>query len=135
MGLQVYAEGKWKCPECGHTHSKSHHSLPGQINYKKKADQKGRVVYNRRHKDDTLDKETKIKRDVPSKGDRFDEDGYQRALYCPHCGYEDEFITLKKVGKLPEKSELDLFLEERPNGREHLGGFFESLQDWLKGRK
>lgn len=135
MGLQVYAEGKWKCPVCGHNHKKPHHSLPGQINYKKKPDQKGRVVFNRRHKDDTLDKETKIRRDLPSKGDCFDEGGYQRPLYCPHCGYEDEFITLVKVGKSPEMDELNHFLEERPNGRAHLKGLIESLQDWAKGRK
>lgn len=135
MGLQVYAEGKWKCPACGHIHKKSHYSLPDQINYKKRADQKGRVVFNRRHKDDTLDYETEIRRGVPSSGDSFDEDGYQRPLYCPHCGFEDEFVTLVKVGKPPEMDELNHFLEERPNGREHLGRFFESLQDWLKGRK
>lgn len=135
MGLQVYAKGRWVCPRCGHDHKKPHYSLPGQIDYEKKPDQKGRVVFNRRHKDDTLDKGTKIKHGVPSIGDSFDEEGFQRPLYCPHCGFEDEFITLKKVDKPLEMDDLNHFLEERPNGREHLGRFFESLQDWMKRRK
>lgn len=97
MDLQIYAKDKWKCRECGHTHSKPHHSLPNQINYEKKPNRKGRVLFNRRHKDDSMDQETKIKYGVPSTGDSFDEEGYQRPLYCPHCGFEDEFITILKT--------------------------------------
>ena len=134
MALQAYAEGKWVCPACGHSHSKPHYSLPDQINYEKKPDEKGRVAFNRRHKDDTLDYETKINHDVPSTGDSFDEEGYQRPLYCPHCGFEDEFVTLKKVSG-EGKTTVDLFLEERPNGRRFLGDLLDSFDDWRKGRK
>lgn len=109
--LMMYPpKGTWICPGCGHKHTKPHYSLPGQIDYTKKPGDPGRILFNRRDKNDYLATDTPIKNDMPSHGDAFDEEGYQKPLYCSHCGYEDDFIVILRIGDLPDL--IDRFFAE-----------------------
>lgn len=109
--IQEYPPKDWVCPKCGHKHSKPHYSLPGQIDYTVKPDTPGRILFNRRKKDgDTLSDDTPIDLTKPSKGEQFDEDDFQRPLFCPHCGYEDDWEVLIRTAELPGL--IDRFFQE-----------------------
>ena len=78
----------WTCPECGHAHSKPHFSFIGQVDYKKKPNEVGRVKKDREEKDDACSNEL---------GPVYDNAGLQRPMFCPHCGWEHELIHIVKV--------------------------------------
>lgn len=107
MGRQelilTYPPEAWICPnpECNHKHSKAHYSLPGQIDYSKKPGEKGRILFNRRNKEDQLATDTPIDYSLPDRGEPFDEEGCPRPLFCPHCGYEDDVVIVIRTGELP----------------------------------
>jgi len=128
-----YAVGRWQCPECNKKHSKPHFALAEQIDYGRRPGEKGRVLFNRRQKDDMLDYSNPIRDDVPSNGEPFDEEGFQRPLYCPHCGFEDEWIIIKRIGDLPGL--VEQFLEiMNGKGLSETELLYQFL-GWLKGRK
>ena len=94
---KIYPPKKWKCPGCGKDHKAPHYAHPGQINYDLKPGVVGRVDFNRRSKDDTLDYSREVNPNLPREANRLDSGGYQRPIFCPHCGWEDEwFIFTKK---------------------------------------
>jgi len=131
---KTYPPKSWECPGCGKSHKGPHYSLPGQINYKKKPSDKGRVVFNRRLKDDRLDSGTKIKAGVPNEGDSFDDEGFQRPLFCPHCGWEDEWLVIKRTGKL--RSLIDQFKDIMNGNVEEISAenALQQFMGFLKGK-
>ena len=111
--IQEYPPKNWECPNssCGKKHSKPHYSVPGQIDYTKKPGETGRILFNRRKsQDDSLSLDTPINKSKPMKGEQITEDGIQRPLYCPHCGYEDEIEVVIRMGELPDL--VDRFFKE-----------------------
>ena len=84
--------------------------MSGQIDYSKKPGEKGRILFNRRGKDDQLTNDTPMDSSKPEKGEQLDEIGTQRPLFCPHCGYEDEIEVVIRMGELPDL--VDRFFKE-----------------------
>jgi len=131
--IQEYPPKNWVCPQCGKEHSKPHYSLSGQIDYTVKPDNPGRILFNRRNKNDQLATDTPIDKTKPSKGEQFDEDGFQRPLFCPHCGYEDDWTVLIRVAELPglvDKFFLENDIDPKKTWKKLLGEFI----DWMKRR-
>jgi len=89
----------WICPGCGKKHKAPHYAYPGQVDETKKASEIGRVKFNRRTKGDRLDTNQRINHDYTGEADDFDEDGYPKPLFCPHCGWEDNWTILVRKGK------------------------------------
>lgn len=132
--IREYPPNNWICPGCGRQHSKSHYAVEGQIDYTKKPGEEGRVLFNRRNKDDRLATDTPIDESKPMKGEPLDSEGNPQPIYCAHCGFEADVIVLVRVGELPDM--VDRFLEEegieaRRTPRELLSDFL----DWLKRRQ
>jgi len=132
--IQTYPPDSWVCPGCGKEHSKPHYALPDQIDHTKRPGEKGRILFNRRNKDDRLATDTPIDKSKPMKGEPLDEDGHPRPIACPHCCFEADVIVLVRAGELPDL--VDRFLEEegiesRKSFRELLGDFL----GWLKRRQ
>lgn len=132
--IQTYPPESWVCPGCGKEHSKPHYSVEGQIDYTKQPGEEGRVLFNRRDKNDQLAADTPIDRSKPMKGESSDAEGNPHAIYCAHCGFEADVIVLVRAGELPDI--IDRFLEEegiepRKNLRELLSDFL----DWLRRRQ
>ena len=88
---EVYPPKGWECPGCGKKHKAPHYALPDQLDHHKGPSKKGRVIYNRRLKNDGLDYSMKVDSSMPHTGSQFDDDGYQRPIMCPHCGWEDNY--------------------------------------------
>ncbi len=132
MELNDYAKGAWICPVCGHKHSKPHYSLPGQIDYDKQPAQIGRIRFNRRRKDDSIDPYTPERYDMPSEGDQFDEEGYQRPLYCPHCGFEDDWIIIKRLSTV--LGLVEQFLKQKNGQKLTEKELLYQFLGYLKGR-
>lgn len=127
-------EGTWTCPGCEHIHKAPHYTHPGQVDYSKRPTEKGRITFNRRQKDDNLDYDTSIKNDLLGEPDPFDEEGYQKPLFCPHCGWEQDWLIIKRTG--PLRSLIDQFLDVM-NGRPENLTANEALQQFmgfLKGK-
>lgn len=139
MGRQIlqltkYPPGDaWICPSCGKEHSEAHYSLPDQIDYTKKPGDPGRILFNRRNKNDDLADDTPIKQDMPSIGDQFDGEGNQRPIYCPHCGYEDEFTVIIRTGELPDL--VDQFFEEEAIDPKTWRELLSQFLDWVRRRQ
>lgn len=100
--IQTYPPEGWVCPSCGKEHKAPHWAHEGQIDYDVKPDNKGRVLFNRRHKDDTLDRGMKVIDGLPQTGSQFDDKGLMNALYCPHCGFEATQIIVLRKGDAPD---------------------------------
>jgi len=131
--IQTYPPESWVCPGCGHEHSKPHYAVKGQIDETKQPSEKGRILFNRRNKHDRLADDTPIDYSKPMKGEPK-ENGIERSIFCPHCGFEADVIVLVRAGELPDL--VDRFLEEegiepRKSLRELLGDFL----GWLKRRQ
>ncbi len=122
------------CPECGHKHTKPHYSLPGQLDHTIDPAKPGRILFNRRKKNtDSLADDTPIDNTKASKGEQFDEDGFQRALFCPHCGYEDSWEILIRTAELPgliDRFFLENDIDPPKTWKKILGQFI----DWMKRR-
>lgn len=93
----------WNCPVCGKKHSKPHFAFPGQIDFKKKPEQVGRVKFDREDPGGCDD----AKGDTPKKHGN-DKTGPELSLtecnqeinnplFCPHCGWIDEITNIIKV--------------------------------------
>lgn len=132
--IQEYPPKSWICPTCGKEHSKAHYSLPGQLDYTKKPNAEGRILFNRRKsRDNSLSDDTPIDKAQPSKGEQLDEEGIQRPLYCPHCGYEDEIEVVVRMGELPGL--LDTFFqEEGVDPKKTWVKLLNQFMTWLKKR-
>ena len=132
--IQEYPPKKWVCPTCGKQHSKPHYSLPDQIDYTKKPGEKGRILFNRRDKNDDLADDTPIDKSFPSRGEQFDEAGFQRPLFCPHDGYEDDWTVLIRMGDLPDL--VDRFFEEEDvDPKKTWRKLLNQFLTWLRRRK
>ena len=132
--IQEYPPKTWVCPECGHKHTKAHYSLPGQIDYTVEPANPGRILFNRRKKDtDSLAGDTPIDKSKASKGEQFDDAGFQRALFCPHCGYEDDWEILIRTAELPGLVER-FFLENDVDPKKSWAKILGKFIDWMKKR-
>ena len=132
--IQEYPPKSWVCPGCGKKHSKPHYSVPGQIDYTVKPDNPGRILFNRRKKDgDMLSDDTPIDMNKPQKGEQFDEDGFQRPLYCSHCGYEDDWEVLIRTAELPDLIDR-FFLESEIDPPKTWKKVLNQFVDWMKKR-
>jgi len=127
-------KGKWICPGCGKEHKAPHFAHPGQIDLTRQPGNEGRVTFNRRQKDDSLDHGTKINHDLLGEADAFDKEGYQRPLFCPHCGWTDDWIIITRTG--PLRGLIDQFLDiingdaDKISGREGI----QQFMGFLKGK-
>lgn len=132
--IQTYPPDSWVCPGCGHKHSKPHYALPDQIDHTKRPGEKGRILFNRRNKDDDqLATDTPIDKSKPMKGEPLDAEGHPRAIYCAHCGFETDVIVLVRVGELPDM--VDRFLEEEGiESRRSLRELLNDFLGWLRKR-
>jgi hypothetical protein len=131
--IQEYPPENWECPVCGHQHKKAHYSLPGQIDYTVEPDKAGRILFNRRNKNDALADDTPIDKSKPSKGKQFDKDGFQRPLFCPHCGYEDSWEVIIRTADLPnliDRFFMENDIDPKKTWKKILGQFI----DWMKRR-
>ena len=113
--IQTWPPENWICPSCGKSHKKPHYAHEGQIDFTKKPGEKGRVLFNRRTKDDTLDYSMDVLDDLPAEAPAIDEDGNPRNVICPHCGYSTDAMILIRVGELPSK--IDRFFQEEGYSR------------------
>jgi len=132
--ITEYPPKDWVCPSCGKEHSGSHYSIPGQIDYTKKPGEKGRILFNRRGKDDNLTNDTPIDNDKPVGGEQLDEIGTQRPLFCPHCGYEDEIIVALRMGDLPDLVDR-FFQEEGVDPKKTWRKLLSEFLSWFKKRE
>jgi len=105
-----YPPKDWICPSCGKSHKRPHYAHEGQIDPDKKAGEEGRVRFNRRKKDDSLDRSMEVREGLPAEAPAIDENGNPRSLACPHCGFVAEIIVLVRTGELP--SLTDRFFTE-----------------------
>ncbi len=132
--IQEYPPTSWVCPRCGHKHTKAHYSLPGQLDYTIEPDKPGRILFNRRKKDtDSLSDDTPIDNSKPSRGEQFDDDGFQRPIFCPHCGYEDDWTMVIRTAELPgliDRFFLESDIDPPETWKKILGKFI----DWMKKR-
>jgi len=131
--IQTYPPENWICPDCGHEHSKPHYSVPGQIDYTKKPGKSGRILFNRRDKNDELATDTPIDQSKPMKGEPK-EDGIERPLFCPHCGFETDATILIRVGELPSKIDR-FFQEEGIDPKKSWRKLLNDFVNWLKKRE
>ena len=132
--IQAYPPQSWVCPvsTCGHKHTKPHYSLPGQIDYSVEPDKPGRILFNRRKKDgDSLSDDTPIDHSKPMKGEQFDEAGFQRPLYCSHCGYEDSWEIMIRTAELPGLIDR-FFLENNVDPKKTWAKILGQFIDWMK---
>lgn len=120
--IMEYPPQDWVCPGCGKSHKKPHYAHEGQIDPEKKPGEAGRVRFNRRKQDDSLDTSMEVREGLPAEAPAMDEDGYPRDLICPHCGYRTEIEILVRTGELPSK--VDRFFLE--------GGYKKIPQTWRK---
>jgi len=131
--IQTYPPESWVCPGCGKKHSKPHYSVEDQIDRTKKSGEKGRIRFNRRNKHDQLADDTPIDHSKPMKGEPK-ENGIERSIFCPHCGFEAEIVVLVRAGELPNL--VDRFLEEEGiEPRKSLRELLSDFLNWLKKRK
>lgn len=100
----VYPPRDWTCPVrgCRKYHSKPHFAFPGQINYKKKPLEPGRVKFNREDGcGGALKGDTEIRTELGSKTGpetvTIHGQVFAAPLFCPHCGWEEEFIYIFKI--------------------------------------
>jgi len=118
----IWPPRDWECPismgGCGKYHSKPHFAFDGQVDYTKKPGTSGRVKFDREGSGMDCDK---FKDDTPKKnkkgtGSTFDKNGNPRGLFCPHCGWEEDVISVKKEGvifkklkfiRIPRKCHID----------------------------
>lgn len=131
--IQEYPPKNWVCPICGHEHTKPHYSLPGQIDYTVKPDNEGRILFNRRNKNDQLATDTPIDDSKPSKGEQFDDEGFQRPLFCPHCGYEDDWTVIIRTADLPSLIDR-FFIENDVDPKKTWKRILGQFVDWMKRR-
>lgn len=108
--IMEYPPKDWICPSCGKSHKRPHYAHEGQIDPDKKAGEEGRVRFNRRKKDDSLDRSMEVREGLPAEAPAIDENGNPRSLACPHCGFVAETIVLVRTGELP--SLTDRFFTE-----------------------
>ena len=133
--IMEYPPKTWVCPGCGKKHSKPHYSLPDQIDYSIRPGETGRILFNRRDKKDQLSEDTFIDNSKPSWGEQIDEEGNQRPIFCPHCGYENDVLMVIRMGELPDL--VDRFFMETKfkkipkTWRKIIGRFL----DWYKRRQ
>ena len=133
--IQQYPPKGFVCPVCAKDHSKPHYSVPGQIDYTKKPNTPGRILFNRRKsQNDSLSDDTPIDRAKPMKGEQMDEDSIQRPLYCPHCGWEDEIIVTIRMGELPDLVD-QFFLEENVDPKKSWRKLLNQFLGWFKKRE
>jgi len=86
----VYPARDWTCPKCQHFHSKPHYAFKGQIDHELEPEQEGRVKFSREEKYDDCG-------DSMTTGPQLKKNGNQRAIFCPHCGWEDTIICIMKI--------------------------------------
>lgn len=127
-------KSSWICPSCSKQHSKPHYSVSNQIDYTKKPGEKGRILFNRRTKNDDLSPDTPIDNDKPMKGEQFDERRIQRPLYCPHCGWEDETIVVLRMGELPDLIDR-FFTEEGVDPKKTWRRLLNDFLNWFRKRE
>ena len=132
--IQEYPPKNWVCPSCGKKHSKPHYSVPDQLDYTKKAEESGRILFNRRDKNDQLATDTPIEHSKPMNGEQFDEDGFQRPLFCPHCGYEDEWTVVIRMGDLPDLVDR-FFKEEDVDPKKTWRKLLNQFLGWIRKRE
>lgn len=132
--ITEYPPQEWICPECGKEHKGPHWAHEGQIDYDKKPTEIGRVKWNRRKQDDSLDRSMEVKEGYPKTGPKVDEEGNPRALYCPHCGFEAEQIVVVRKGELPDL--IDKFLlEVGVDPTKTIGDLLRSFMKFIGERK
>lgn len=88
----------WKCPGCGHKHTKPHFAFENQIDKSKGINVIGRIKdkFSREGKDGenvTCEEFVNKHGTGPSQDDKT---GHVSPLFCPHCGWEDELIYIDK---------------------------------------
>lgn len=109
MTEELIPTGKWDCPGCGKTHSGPHYSHPGQVDYSISPGNPGRVKFNRRKKDDSLDESCPVDYNYMDEPSEVDEEGYQKPLFCPHCGWEQDWLVINRIGA--RRGLIDQFLD------------------------
>lgn len=120
--IMEYPPENWICPSCGKSHKRPHYAHEGQIDPDKRAGEEGRVRFNRRKKDDSLDHSMEVREGLPAEAPAIDENGNPRSLACPHCGFLAETVVLVRTGKLPSK--VDRFFLD--------GGYKKIPKTWRK---
>ena len=131
--IQTYPPENWVCPGCGKEHSKPHFAHEGQIDRGKKPGEPGRILFNRRKKDDSLDHSMEV-RDLLDEVLAYDEEGNPRDLTCPHCGYTADATILIRVGELPSKVDR-FFQEEGIDPKKSWRKLLNDFVNWLKKRE
>ncbi len=91
----IWPPRDWECPECGHHHDKPHFPYKGQVDYTKAPQDPGRVKFNRVLKSGKLDTLQPIDKKLKGTGPMILEEKVQ-GLFCPHCGWVEDIITIMK---------------------------------------
>lgn len=132
--IQTYPPENWVCPGCGKEHSKPHFAHEGQIDRGKKPGEPGRILFNRRKKDDSIDHSMEVRDGLPDEAPAYDEEGNPRDLTCPHCGYTTDATILIRVGELPSKIDR-FFQEEGIDPKKSWRKLLNDFVNWLKKRE
>ncbi len=132
--IQTYPPENWVCPGCGKEHSKPHFAHEGQIDRGKKPGEPGRILFNRRKKDDSLDHSMEVRDGLLDEVPAYDEEGNPRDLTCPHCGYTTDATVLIRVGELPSKIDR-FFQEEGIDPKKSWRKLLNDFVNWLKKRE
>lgn len=132
--IQTYPPEDWVCPGCGKEHSKPHFAHEGQIDRGKKPGEPGRILFNRRKKDDSLDHSMEVRDGLPDEAPAYDEEGNPRDLTCPHCGYTTDATVLIRVRELPSKIDR-FFQEEGIDPKKSWRKLLNDFVNWLKKRE
>lgn len=99
-----YPPKAWECPVCSKIHSIAHYALTGQVDFRKKPLEPGRVIYGREEGKGSNGCDIGKKYGEPTQtGPQWDADGNQLPLFCPHCGWIDSsmkwIIKVKNYAK------------------------------------
>lgn len=131
---ELIPDKPWTCPSCNKEHKAPHFAHPGQVDESLKPGDVGRIKFNRRKKDDSLDTSQKIRYDLPDEADAFDEDGFQKPLFCPHCGWMQDWLVIKRKG--PRKGLIEQFLLVVNGNIEEMSGkdAVSQFMGFLKGK-